>query len=186
MKTNSTRLLEILNSEKLGFFSLVEFKWNSNHYYTDLGYDVTWGGSSYLSNNPIVGFDTPRYSNVVDRELFQMQVSGLDSRMIDEVNAGISGLPVTIRIVYTIDGVPQLGVNDTLLLYDGLVSKTSTSIDDEGKVIVVECTAPLSSLDERGTLYTTKDGMKSYDPSDTCFDTVSDNSEPVNVRWGKV
>jgi hypothetical protein len=185
MKSNSQELLSILSNPSIGFFTLVELNWHNNYYFTDLGRDITWNGNTYRADNPMVGVDTVRYSNVVDRELFKFSLSGLDPMMNAELNAGIVHKPVKVRMLFTIDDVPQTGINQTMLVYDGLVSKTDHKISMEDKLNQIECTAPLSDLDATGTLYTTRDGMKLFDPEDTSFDTVFEGREETSLKWGK-
>lgn len=185
MKDNASAILSILSNDNLGFFVLVELNWNSNHYFTDFGQDVTWGGNRYLSDNPLTSIDNLRYTNVVDRELFKFSVSGLDPAMNAELEAGITHMPVKIRLLFTVDGVPQTASNQTMLIYDGLVSKVDHKITQDDKINLIECTAPLSDLDATGTLFTTKDGIKSFSNDDTSFDLIAEGSEETSLKWGK-
>jgi hypothetical protein len=185
MKTNAANILTLLDNSNVGFATLVEFNWNSNYYFTDIGYNVTWNGQLYLRDNPLVGSEGLKYSNVVNREAFNFQVSLLDSAMQAEFELGIIHKPIKMRLVFTIDNVPQLGLNDTLLLYDGLVAKADTAINEYEKLGLIECTAPLSSLDAIGTIFTTKDGIKPLNVNDTCFDLVSEGSDETSLKWGK-
>ncbi|QGH74726.1 hypothetical protein DSS3PM1_00049 [Bacteriophage DSS3_PM1] len=186
MKGNASDILSILAQDNVGFFSLVELNWNQNHYFTDFGANITWNGKTFLSNNPLVSSDPIRYSNVVDRESFRFFLSGVDAAINNELDAGVVHRPVTLRMAFTVDGVPQLGGNQTLLYYDGLVSKTDKKISLDDRINVIECTAPLSDLDAIGTMFTTKDGMKRFDPTDTSFDAIFEGSEETSLKWGKL
>jgi hypothetical protein len=187
MKTNANELISLLDGTDLGFFALVEFNWNQNYYYTDLGRDVTWNGNLYLANPmPIVSMEPLKYSSIVDREAFNLQISAIDPAMRAEFDFGIVNRSVKIRTVFTSFGAPQLGLSQTLLLYEGTVSKISEVISNETRIFNIECTAPLSNLDATGTLYTTRDGMKVFNANDTSFDTVFEGSEAISLKWGKV
>lgn len=186
MKGNSANLLNILNNDNIGFFTIMELNWGANYYFTDFGSDIVWNGNTYRSDNPIVGSDSIRYSNVVDRELFKFQLSGLNNSINNEIQAGVVHKPVKMRMVFVVNGVPKLGLNETLFFYDGLVSRTDQKISDEEKISIIECTAPLSDLDATGTLFTTKDGIKRFDSTDTSFDSIFEGSEETSLKWGKL
>lgn len=186
MKGNHSQLLGILGNSNIGFFTLMELNWRSNYFYTDFGSDIVWNGNTYRAKNPISGSDSIRYSNVVDRELFRFQLSGLDTSINNEIAAGVVHKPVRMRMVFVVNGVPQLGVNDTLFFYDGLVSSTDQKINSEEKISIIECTAPLSDLDATGTLFTTRDGIKRFDNTDTSFDSIFEGSEETSLKWGKL
>lgn len=186
MRANANAILTILENPRVGFFSLVKFDWNNTHYFTDFGQNIDWNGNTYLKDNPIVSSDQLRYSNVVDREVFKFTLSGLDPSMAGELAQGIVHMPVTARMIFTVNDVPQTALNQTILLYDGLVSGTSITSNQEEKLITVECTAPLSDLDATGTMFTTKDGMKPFDPTDTSLDNIFEGSEETSLKWGKV
>lgn len=89
-------------------------------------------------------------------------------------------------MVFTVNGTPRIGTNETLFFYDGLVSKTDHQITQEEKINIIECTAPLSDLDATGTMFTTKDGIKRFDNTDTSFDNIFEGSEETSLKWGKI
>jgi len=187
MKLNHANLLNILNnSGNISTFSIAKFDWNSTYYFTDFGYDVAFDGNNYSSNNPIVSGGSVQYSTTVDREIFTMKLSGLDSAMVNEVEAGIIHMPVDLKMIFVVNGVPQTSINQILSYYTGKVLSATFSVEEEEKIIDIELSAPLSNLDETGTLYTTKDGMSVYDNTDTCFDQISRGSEEFTLKWGRV
>lgn len=185
MRDNAAQLLNILSQDKIGVISLIEFNWNSNYYYTDYGTNLTWNSRTYIRRGPIASIDPVRYSNVVDRESFRFSMSALDTNMQAEVAAGITHMPVKMRLLFTVDGVPQLGIYESLEIYNGLVSKVDKRIDKETQLYNVECTAPLFDLDAIGTLFTTKDGISAMDPTDTSFDLIQEGSEAFSLKWGR-
>jgi len=185
MKSNATEILSILDNDNIGFFTLVELNWNSDYFYTDHPSNIIWNGNTYYTDSPIVSMDPIRYSNVVDREAFKFHLSGLDATINSELDSGVVHSPVKLRMLFTVDGTPQLGLSDTLLFYDGLVSKVDHQIGANDKINTIECTAPLADLDATSTMFTTKDGMKVLDATDTSFDTIFEGSEETSLKWGK-
>jgi len=186
MKTNAANLSTILGNDQLGFFTLIELNWNNQYYFTDYGQTLTFDGNNYLTNTPVVDISIPKYTTTIDRELFSMTLSGLDEDMVDEAETGIISLGVKASMIFTVAGVPQLGNNDVLNFYTGKVFSSKVVLTNEEKLIEVECTAPLNDLDSKGTLYTTKDGIKTLDATDTCFNSVTKGSEEINLKWGKI
>lgn len=188
MKPNATRLDEILKSgQEIGYFALVRLDWNATRYLTSMPHDITWNGNTYLSDAVIMEFQSPRYSEVVDREAYVLTLNGMDTQIHNEVTTGIVHRPVDIRLGFTLDGVPQLGLNDTMHVYSGSVASAKYVVDaaDEKMIWEIECTAPLSNLDALSTIFTTKDSMQNLFPGDTCFDKIQENNQKSSVAWGK-
>lgn len=187
MKPNSTRLQEILESDQaLGYFALLRLDWNSTRFLTSLSHDTTWNGNVYQSDPTIMQFESPRYSSTVDREAYKLTLSGMDQGIHDEVATGIIHRGVNIRLGFMINGVPQLGSNDTLHVYTGTVANARFVADGEQMTWEIECSAPLSNLDSTSALYTTKDSMQNIFPGDTCFDRIQEGSKKASVAWGKL
>jgi hypothetical protein len=186
MKSNHSTLSAIIQSENLDYFILSEFNFGSSYYYTSLPFDVNWNGNTYSADNGLMGFEPPRYSTTVDREAYKITLDAIDQTLVNEVEAGIVHKPVTVRIGFMVNGVPQLGINDTIHSYSGTVSAPSIEINDDEKKLILECSAPLSDLDATSTLYTTKDGISNIDPTDTSFDQILEGSDEIKLKWGKL
>lgn len=187
MKDNANILKNFLETDQeLGYFALVKLEWNATRYITSLPHAVTWNGNEYTSDPLIMQFDSPRYTEVVDREAYTLTINGMDESIKNEINTGILHRPVSIFLGFTINGVPQLGLNDLLHVYTGTVANPKYVVDDDQMLFEIECSAPLSNLDAVSTLYTTKDAMRQIDPTDTCFDKILENNTPSSVAWGKV
>ena len=186
MHKNATRLKEILSNDTIGYFGLVKLDWNATKYITSLPHDVTWNGNTYLSDPTIMEVEAPRYNDVTDREAFMLRLNGMDDTIKNEVETGIIHRGVDIRLGFTIGGVPQLGLNDTLHVYSGHVANVKFATTDGNMIWEIECSAPLSNLDAISTIYTTKDSMKNIDATDTCFDKIQEGNESKKVAWGKI
>ena len=106
--------------------------------------------------------------------------------MVSEMEQGVVHHKVDLYLIFLVNGIPQLGSNDALHYYSGRVSSHKTALTSDSKLIDVECTSPLSDLEAKGTLFTTKDGMSIFDATDTSFDAVSEGSEELSLKWGKV
>lgn len=188
MKENATRLNQILSTnEEFGYFGLLRLDWNATHFYTSLAYNVTFKGNEYISDPTIMELQSPNYSEVTDRELYTFNLNGANESLLNEVRTGILHRPVQIHLGFTVSGEPQLGNDDTLLIYKGEVANPRYYAKDGQQLLSIECSAPLSNLDETGGIFTTKDFMKNIDPTDTCFDyIVEGSSKKTNIKWGKI
>lgn len=185
MKENFSSILAALNSDQLGVFFLVQLDWNSQYRYTTLPYDVVWNGNTYQSEENIISFESPRATNVVDRQAYKLQLSGIDPDMMAEINSGVNNMPVSIKLGFTDEGVPGLGLLDIMHVYSGTVANVKKSILDSEQIFTIECSAPLSSLDAKSTLFTTRDAMRSFDPLDTSFDQIATDATEMELLWGK-
>ncbi|WP_157888295.1 hypothetical protein [Neptunicoccus sediminis] len=183
---NHTRIKEILTTTgELSYFALLTLEWNATRYLTSLARDVEWNGNSYLSDTTMMQFESPNSTSVVDREAYTLSLNGMDETLTNEIKAGVIHKPVEMRLAFSIDGVPQLGLDDTLLVYRGAVAEPKFVTDDGKLIWDIECTAPLSNLDARSTIFTTKNAMQNLFPTDTCFNQIQKNNEKSSVAWGK-
>lgn len=187
MKPNANAILNILNSDQqIGYFFLIQFDWNTQHFYCTHAHDVTWNGNQYTAVNPVLGIEPPQYSTVVDREVYRMELDALDPLIQSEVDSGIVYKPVSVRIAFTLDGVFQSGADQTVYSYKGRVGGVSQSVNAEKSVYAVECTAPLSDLDANSPRFTTTNAQQLLYPTDTCFKGIHEGSAAVDLEWGKI
>ena len=85
--------------------------------------------------------------------------------------------------------LPELNLNDTILIYSGTIDGTGYSINTAeigNSILNVTCSSPMGDLDFRRPIYTTKDSMRSRDPSDTSCDQIYEGSGQLQLKWGKV
>lgn len=185
MKSNSADILAALNNENVGIFFLVHLEWANDHFLTTLPYEITWNGNIYKSETNILSFESPRSTTVVDRQAYKVRLSGLDPDIQAEVEASIIHKPVRIKLGFLQDGIPNLGLDKLMHVYSGTVANVKKTINQGEQAFVVECSAPLSDLDAKSTLFTTKDGIRQFDASDTSFDQVAEGSSEYSLNWGK-
>ena len=185
MKQNSAALLAALNDDNAGFFFLIRLDFNSVYFLTTLPYDFAWNGNLYQSEESVLSLESPRATTVVDRQTYKLRLSALDPALIAEVSAGILNKPVTILMGLTIDGVPLADLDDIIHVYSGTVANYKQDIGDTEQSLSIECSAPLSSLDSKSTLFTTRDAIKAFASDDTSFDQIFEGSSEYNLKWGK-
>ncbi|MBQ2262713.1 MAG: hypothetical protein II336_15245 [Loktanella sp.] len=186
MKNNSEALLAKLANDDLGVFFLVFFGFNQPHFFTTLPYDLSWNGNIYVTERNLIDFESPRATTVVDRQTYKLRLSALDPVMMAEVENGIIHMPVEIKLGFVIDGAAQTGLNDMYHVYSGTVANTKKQVNDGEQSLNIECSAPLSSLDAKSTLFTTRDALKAFDPTDTAFDQIFEGSTEFSLKWGQV
>ncbi len=188
MHYNYVRLKEILNTNKeFGFFALIQLDWAATHFFTSHPHDLTWNGNAYIADSTILEIENPRYSEVVDREAYTISLSAMNTNLMNEVKSGIVHRPVTVKLGFTLDGEPQLGNNDLFNIYTGRVANSKFVTENEQQILNIECSAPLSNLDETSGILTTKSFMQSQiDATDTTFDYLHEDSKTSTKGWGRI
>lgn len=186
MRTFSSAVQTVIDSDLIEFAFLIKLTFNSSYYLTSHSSDVVYDGNTYLANGGLYEFDSPKYSTVVDRESYRIVISELLNEMLPEFRSNVVGKPVEVFVALK-DANGQLltGTDDVLGVYKGTVDKPSISNDYEQKLAVLEGTSPMSDLDMTRPFITSKDGMDQRSDTDTSFDEVYDDNE-IKLKWGKV
>lgn len=186
MKSNAATLSNILSTQdELGYFLLVQLHLSDTYFYTTLPYEVLYNGNTYLSDACIIKVMPPTNTTIVNRSAYSIQLSGLEQAMINEINGHVINRKIVMRMGFTINGVPRLGLDDTIHVYSGYVAKPQYEVSGDTATITLELTSPLADLDSVSTLLTTKDSMKNLSPNDTSFDMIYEGSAVTNIKWGK-
>lgn len=186
MKSNSAELISILGNENLGTFILAEFDFSSTVYRASLPTDVVWNGNLYVSESELIDYEAPRYSTTVDTEAYKIRVAAQDNTLSDLISQGVIGRKVRLRLGFTVGGVAQLGNDQTLLAYSGMVKSVSKQVEDEdGKFWTLECSSPMADLDSKSPFITSRSGMDQRSETDTSFDEIYEGSEEIDLKWGK-
>jgi len=186
MRQFSPAVQAVLDSDLIEYAFLIKLSFNSTYYLTSNGYDVDYGGNTYLANSGLYEFDSPKFSTIVDRESYKVVVSELFDEMMPEFKLNVVGKPIDVFVALRdANGDLLLSTSDVLKVYKGTVDKPSISNDFETKLAVIEGTSPMSDLDLVNSFITSKDGMDQKSATDTSFDEVYDGSE-IAVNWGKI
>ncbi len=202
MRSFSPDIFTLLNNDEVTVFSLIAVKLNSGYhwYHTTLPYDVTIAGlesgHTFLSNNGLIGLDTPKLSKVVDRETFKITYSDNERELITRLYTGAVGSPCAVYYGFfnTTDqllggaapGQPILSLSHIILAYKGVLDTYGYNVDTEAEIKVsLECSSPMAALDLVNVFRTSNDAMIARNPSDTSFSQVHLGSSAVNLVWGK-
>ena len=163
--------------------------------HTTLPYDVTVGSlGTFAADNGIISIETPKLSNVVDREAYKISYSDPTMSFRSLFDAGAVGVTVTVYTGFintygtTLNGVaagaPMLDQNDIVIAYRGIID-THTIVVNETVVVGIECSSPMADLDLVRTFYTDKNYARSISANDSAFDQVFEGSTVANLLWGK-
>lgn len=186
MRTFSTAVQTVLDSDLIEFAFLIKLGFNSNYYLTSNSYDVVYNGNTYLANGGLYEFDSPKFSTVIDRESYRVVISELLNEMLPEFKSNVVGKSIEVFVaLQDANGQLLLTTSDVLNIYKGVVDKPSIVNDFETKLAVLEGTSPMSDLDMVKTFISSKDGMDQKSTTDTSFDEVYEDSE-IMMKWGKV
>ena len=186
MKANAPLIRGSLDSgDDVGFFLLVHLSMNNEYLYTTLPYEVVYNGNVYSSDDCIIQVMPPVNNTVINRNAYSIQLSGLNASMLSEIQTHIVNSKVKVDMGFTVNGEPQLNLGQTLHVYSGYVSQPKYEVSGDTVTITLELTSPLADLDSVSTLFTTRDGIKSFNPNDTSFDMIYEGSSVTNIKWGK-
>jgi hypothetical protein len=202
MRSFHPDIFTLLNNDEVTVFSLIAVKLtNGFHWYhTTLPYNVAIAGlesgNTFISNNGLIGLDTPKLSKVVDRETFKITYSDNERDLISHLSSGVVGSPCAVYYGFfnTTDqvlggaepGHPILNLSHTVLAYKGVLDTYGYNIDTETEIKVsLECSSPMAALDLVNVFRTSNDAMVARNPNDTSFSQVHLGSSAVNLVWGK-
>ena len=186
MRTFSVNFTNALALDTVHTFVLIEIDFPSGiRRFTDLPYDVSVSGNTYLSSGIIQDYSSPRYSTNVDREIYSITLSDLDNSLLAEAATGLTGRDIRVKFgVMDTNKVPFLSPADLVDGYIGTIDGVTFTNDFEQKLVKIEGASPMADLDLVNGIVVSPDGMDQYSATDTSFDTVLD-SEEVQLRWGK-
>ena len=197
MKNIPDDLLVALSTEPRSEFFLFKVGPNDNGdvlRYTTLPYDHEYNTEVYSSGGSLVGIDTPRVSDSLDRESFQVIISDNDHVLRPVMDDWyMFGAPFKVYLGYinmtgaTYNGIlPNTPFPDKMIAYEGTVDTYSYSITPDDEIILtMEGTSPMSSLDLTRTILTSKAYLEEKYPNDTSYEYVTEKSDVVTVKWGK-
>jgi hypothetical protein len=186
MRTFSTAVQTVLDSDLIEYAFLIKLNFNFNYYLTSNGYDVVYNGNTYLANSGLYEFDSPKSSTIVDRESYRVVISDLLNEMMAEFKINVVGKPIEVFVALrAANGDLLTSTTDVLRIYKGFVDKPSITNDFYEKLAVLEGTSPMADLDLVRNFISSKNGMDQKSTTDTSFDQIYDGSE-VTLRWGKV
>jgi hypothetical protein len=189
--------LQLVDKENIEYFFLV--KLSNKILAATAPYDVQMSdGNIYKSENSITLIDPPRLSTSVDRATYKMVFSDNNFEMRSFFEDGAVGSLIEVRMAFynpfnkIINNIeptfPFTNIEDTILIYKGVVDSASYSIDVEGGQILayIEGGSPMSDLDLVNTLFTNKDSLRGKYPNDSSFDKSFEGSGEISLKWGKV
>lgn len=186
MRTFSSTVEAILNSNNVKFFFLIKLNFNSIYYITSYHQDILFDGNTYNANGGLFEVDSPRFSSVIDREAYRIVVLDNFNQMKQEIESNVVGKPIEVKLGFIdSNGNALTNPDDIISVYKGYVDRPSISNDWDKKVVVFEGTSALADLDMVNSFVTSRDGMDQFSLVDTSFDQIYENSA-IEVKWGKL
>jgi hypothetical protein len=199
MRTFSSAVQGLINSNHLDFFYLLELNLSNDYFFTTASHDMHHSSftslpigcslpsnRAFLSDGGILTIDTPKFSSTVDREAYRITLTDLNHLMLAEFETNVVGKPITAWLGFYDDNYqPLLNTNDILVAYKGFVDGPAIVNDWQNKVATLEGTSPMSDLDRVNGFLTSRDGMDQVSSTDTSFDSIYTDSA-LEIKWGKV
>ncbi len=194
MRKISPDLLDVLSNyvaEPMLLIKIGGVGYNMNMRFTSCSYDIEFNEEIYLANNSIVSVDIPKVSEVMDKESYKITLADHDKSYLPYLEQGITNIPLEVRAVFVdTRGGPndgQLMLNDTAMIYKGLLNTGSYDLDYSSgtSTLVLTASSALASLDNISVFRVNPSYLKSVNPADTTFDFVFDDKVTIDLKWGK-
>ena len=150
---------------------------------------TTSDGQLYEADGLLVSLDPPKLNSVVDREQYTITMADSDYAGGAYAEDGLVGYTVDVRLGFVDDDVPLLGIDDTLLIYRGVIDSVGYKINTEehGEALLqFVCSSPMTKLNMRKYIYMSKDYIMNKHPDDTCCDQIYQGSGTIMLKWGKL
>lgn len=156
---------------------------------TSLFSNITLGGLEYVADGAILSVEPPKMVSVVDKQQFKISIIDNHMELGAAAEGALLGMPVEVRAVFlNAQGVPHTDLQDTLLIYKGVVDSAAYAISTSrlGSVIFnITCSSPMSDLDLTKTYYTSQEYLDKNHPGDTSYTQVHEGAGAINLKWGK-
>jgi len=185
MRTFSSAVQTVLNSDTINYLYLIKLSFNTTYYLTSYNTNVTYDGNVYTASSGLFEFDSPDFSSIVDREAYRVVVTDNSNAFKAELEANVVGKDMQVWVaLIDANGNPLLSTSDVISIYKGVVDSPTITNDYEKKLVNLEGSSPIVDLDGVNSFITSKDGMDQVSATDTSFDEVFDNKQ-VTLKWGK-
>jgi len=186
MRIFSTAVQQVLSTNNIKFFYLIELNFNQNYYLTSYSSDIVYNGNTYQSESGLFEVDSPKFNTVLDREAYKIVLLDFQDEMSAEFKANVVGKPVRVKLgLLDSNNNPLVGSNDIVDVYNGTVDSPVIDINWDNKVAILEGASPMSDLDAVNSFISSKAGMDQVSSTDTSFDFIFEDSE-AEIKWGKV
>jgi len=148
---------------------------------TNLPYNVSVGGNTYVSDGGLTQFSPPQLTSSIDRETYRIKLTDYQNFYKDEFETNAVGTPVTVKL-----GIVG-NTTDFDILYKGRIDATfiETNPAEGSKNAILECSSPFGALDRTADRRTDKNTQRLIDSTDSCFDRIYNNENTIQLRWGK-
>lgn len=150
--------------------------------------DLWMNGFQYTSSNLLFSIDPLHTTSSVDRGIYRLSLTDPTTENLAYYEASLVGHSFEVRIGFIdmLTGEPMM--EDTLLVYKGVVEGFNYEIDtaELGEIkSEVRGSSPMVDLDAVKPFYTSKDFIKQLAVNDTAFDQIYEGAGYVNISWGK-
>lgn len=137
----------------------------------------------YLSNTTLKSISPPKSEGDIERDLFELSFADPLFSLSTTLSLQSTGVPVEIHLGFK-DIDSETLVQDALPIYSGQISAWSTAVNDEEPVLTINCTGPLTKLQQVTNFLTTKNSQQRISADDTCFDYAANTDNEVALYWG--
>ena len=179
MQTFSTAFLNALNADHFEYAFLVDLP--VGQHYTNHGYDLTVGMSTYLSNGLLVKFANIDQTQELNLATYSLELSNVTNTLAKTYAAGnYRGLSAVIKLAILVDGVIQ---GEPVILYKGTLDSFSVRENGSSSNLTIKLTSHWASFNQMSGRYSSDRLQQDLHAGDRFFKYAHD--EMSNIGWGK-
>jgi len=182
MKSTPTSILTGLAADVAEPYLILDMEFAAFHVrLTNLPFDVSVGGNTYVSDGGLTKFSPPQLTNVADKETYRIELVDFNNEFKSYFDNSAIGTDVTVRLGITGN------YTDLDTVYKGRIDATQITMSpsDGTKDAIIECSSPFGALDRTNERLSDDQTQKGINATDTCFENIYKNIESIQVRWGK-
>ena len=178
---NATTLAEI-EKDAVKTSHLVQFHLSSSIYFTDAGFDISYGGNSYLASSHLLEIGSVNESSDVRVGTLSITLSGVEQSFV----SAFLGSPYIGRqvIFYRafLNASSQI-IGDPILIFDGRIDGYDLNEGRNDSRITVNVASHWSDFEKKSGRYTNPNSQALFFTGDKGFDFAANIVK--DLKWGR-
>lgn len=167
-----------------GFAHLLKIDFTSGPVcFTDAGYDITFGGNTYLANGLLLGMDSPKFTS--ELRIGEISVSfGAADQSVLALLLNTSQINRYVHVHRAILTASMQVIPDPILLHSWLITDVSISSDRGTAEVSVSMASEWADFEAPRGRRTTDASQRRFFPSDRGFEFSGQVKK--EIKWGGV
>ena len=162
-------------------YDCIDLNFDTPEYLTTASRDVVLEGRTYLSTGAIIDSDVLAPQQNLSRDFYRLTFDSSDKTATGygQKFKDATGVSMQLYTVFVVNNAPIIPYKP----YKGTVYEVQDLVSNNGAVLLVTFSGPLSSLDNTKIFLTTDASQRRRDDDDDCFKYCHNT---FNLRWGSV